>query len=242
MTLERGQDPRRLPLVAFGGAGGLHAGALAASLGMPCAIVPRHPGALSAWGMTRASALVERVRTVLAPLSGVSAPERAERFAELERDARAELREEGARETDILCERELDLRYRGQSSELLLPEGPDPGRAFAAAHEKLYGYALEDAPLELVCLRLRARVAERSAAVASARAGKPLPARSSGVRRGWFAGRELELAAFRRAELGPGCEVLGPAAIEEYSGTVLVPPGARARVVSGGHLRLEAGS
>ena len=157
MTFERGQDPREVPLVAFGGAGGLHAVALATSLGQPCAVVPRHPGALSAFGMTRATALVECTRTLLADAAEVPAAELDAYFAELTAEARAQLAEETGGSTEPVCERELDLRYRGQSSELRLTAGPDlPGR-FAAAHERLFGYRLTGAPLELVCLRVRAR-------------------------------------------------------------------------------------
>ena len=242
MTLERGQDPRHLPLVAFGGAGGLHAAALAESLGMRAALVPRHPGALSAWGMTRTGALCERASTVLAPFADLSPAQRAARFAELERDARAELADEGVPAHEIVCERELDLRYRGQSFELRVSEGDDPAGAFEAVHERLYGYRLEGAPLELVCLRVRARgvgMVVDGAAGAPGAESRPEP---WSTRRAWFAGSEVELALHRRADLASGSRLVGPAAIEEYSGTVLVPPGYAARVGGGGHLVLGPAS
>ncbi len=237
MTMQRGQDPARMPLVAFGGAGGLHAAALAQSLGMRGALVPRFPGALSARGMTAAEPQLDLVDTVLAPLAALTRRARKQRLSALVARARRELAAEGAAARTIRCQATLDLRYRGQSFELRLPDSTEPAAAFHRAHARLYGYALEEREIELVCLRVRARVV---------RAWKPLRTpRSRALPRA--AVRERRTAVFTRAErvpvlmreaLPPGCTFAGPALVEEYSGTTLVPPGWRARVTAGGHLWL----
>ncbi len=147
MTMQRGEDPARTPLVAFGGAGGLHAAALAASLGMPCALVPRGPGVLSALGMATADAATEGARSVLAPLAAVPRVELARMLKALAKDARDELVDAGCATRAIEFEYELDLRYEGQSFELRVPVEDarrDAAADFHARHRELYGYALDD--------------------------------------------------------------------------------------------------
>jgi len=234
MTMRRGVDPARLALVAFGGAGGLHAAALAQALGMRAALVPRHPGALSALGMTVAEPASEHEQPLLEPLARVGAARRATLFRALEAEARRALSGCGR----LQLERTLALRYAGQSFELTLPDGRAPERAFHAAHERLYGYALAGRELELVALRLVARVPERHARLAAPRA-RALP--RAAVRAhapAWF-GRRLCVPVIARDELEPGCRFAGPARVEEYSGTTLVPPGWQARLSAGAHLVLE---
>jgi len=234
MTMQRGVDPARLALVAFGGAGGLQAAALAHALGMRAALVPRHPGALSALGMTAAEPAIERELTLLQPLERVPAARRAALFRELEVEARRSLAGAGR----LQLERTLDLRYAGQSFELSVPAGRAPAQDFHAAHARLYGYALAERELELVALRLVARVPERHARLAAPRS-RALP--RAAVREhvpAWF-GRRLRVPVIERDSLEPGCRFTGPARVEEYSGTTLVPPGWHARVSAGEHLVLE---
>ena len=234
MTMQRGVDPARLALVAFGGAGGLHAAALAQALGMRAALVPRHPGALSALGMTAAEPASEHEYPLLEPLARVPAARRAQLFRTLEAEARRALAGAGR----LVLERTLALRYAGQSFELTIAEGAAPARAFHAAHARLYGYALAARELELVALRLVARVPERHARLAAPRT-RALP--RAAVRAhvpAWF-GRRLRVPVLERDALEPGCRFQGPARVEEYSGTTLVPPGWQARISAGGHLVLE---
>jgi N-methylhydantoinase A len=237
MTMQRGVDPARLPLVAFGGAGGLHAAALADSLGMRGALVPRHPGALSALGMTAAEPQLDRVETVLAPLEACPRAERRARLAALAEDAERELLAQGLARRALRIETALDLRYAGQSFELRVPDGPDPAREFQRAHARLYGYALEGREIELVCLRVRARVAEAARSTRPPRATALPRAARRGTRPAGF-GRRTRAAVLEREALPLGCTFAGPALVEEYSGTTLVPPGWRARVTAGGHLWL----
>lgn len=239
MTMERGRDPASTPLVAFGGAGGLAAAALARSLGMPGALVPAAPGVLSALGMATADAVRDVERSVLAPLAKWPGAARRRAFAELAREARRQLGEAGLASARASIELSLHLRYRGQSFEIAVPEGADPGRAFHARHDKLYGWRLDEHPVELVQMSARASV-HRSAPRVRAGKARAIPARAIvGERRAWF-GRALKAARVDRAALAPGHWFAGPAIVEEFSGTTLVPPGWRARVTAGGHLWLEA--
>jgi len=240
MTLQRGEDPRATPLVAFGGGGGLHAADLAASLAMPCALVPTAPGVLSALGMATAEPRAERSLAVLAPLSRMNARERSAQVRALEREALRELAESGQRRSGAECEASLDLRYEGQSFELRVPLlGGDLRTRFAARHRELYGYTLDDREVELVNLRVVARV---PSTLPRARRVKPRAAPRSafaGTTRACFAGVEVRARLVERAELSPGDHFSGPAIVREFSGTTLVPPGCRASVTAGGHLRLE---
>ncbi len=239
MTMQRGQDPARLPLVAFGGAGGLHAAALSASLGMRGALVPRFPGALSALGMTAAEPQLDLVETVLAPLAALDRKSRTKRLNDLVAQAERELHAAGTPRRALRCTATLDLRYQGQSFELRLPESPDPAADFQRAHERLYGYALAGREIELVCLRVRARVVQPAPKSRPPRACK-LPRSAVRDHRPVVFEREVRTPVIERERLPPGCTFDGPALVEEYSGTTLVPPAWHARVTAGGHLWLYA--
>ena len=237
MTMQRGQDPRELPLVAFGGAGGLHAAALAESLGMRAALVPLHPGVQSALGMARAEPVRERSQSALEPWAARAWPERRRALEALARELRGELAVEGGRGARAVCAPTFALRYAGQSFELVVPAGPRADESFHAAHEEAYGYRL-DRPIELVHVGVRAALPERLERPAAPRARK-LPAGAvARERRAWF-GRAEPTPVIERSALSPGHCAKGPLLVEEYSGTTLVPPGARMRVTAGGHLQIE---
>ena len=240
MTMQRGQDPHSLPLVAFGGAGGLHAAALADSLGMRAALVPHHPGVLSALGMAGADAIREHSATVLAPLSRWKAARRRKALRELAERGREQLRQEGFRAAEIELELGLDLRYAGQSFEIRVPEGPRCSGAFEREHERLYGYRLPDREVELVNLRARALV-RRALPPARRPRSRPLPKSAVRGERRVRLGRVLKVPVIDRGRLAPGHRFEGPALIEEYSGTSILPPGWTARVAGGGHLEMISG-
>src|SRR6185369_17937520 len=153
ITVERGHDPRDFVLVAFGGAGGLHAADLAQALRIPRVYVPRDPGLLSAWGVLAAEVVRDYVRTLLA----VEPPNGALRalFGGLERTARRDMRAEDVRHPTL--ERTLDVRYAGQSYELSVPFVPGWIAAFHRRHAARFGHADARRPVEVVTLRLRAR-------------------------------------------------------------------------------------
>ncbi len=153
ITVERGHDPREFTLVAFGGAGGLHAAALARALGMRRVYVPPHPGLLSAWGVLAAAPIRDVTRTLgrLDPAPEVL----ASGLRVLARDARAAIAQDGVRRPRL--EPSLDVRYAGQSYELTVPFRAAWRRDFHRRHRQLFGHAAPDRPLEVVTLRMRAR-------------------------------------------------------------------------------------
>jgi N-methylhydantoinase A len=234
ITVERGHDPRLFTLVAFGGAGGLHAAELAAALGIRRVYVPRLPGLLSAWGVLAAEVVRDYGRT----LRRVAPTERelAAGFRELVRGARRDLAREGVRAPRL--EPTLDVRYAGQAYELRVPWRPGWPGAFHRLHARRFGHADPRRALEVVTLRLRARGGgtrlprERLPRAASGRPRARRPVVFDGVTRG--------TAVYRRDDLRPGRRVPGPAIVCEYSATTAVPPGWRLRVDRVGGLLLEA--
>jgi N-methylhydantoinase A len=233
ISVERGYDPRTFTLVAFGGAGGLHAAELAAALGMPRVLVPRHPGLLSAWGMLAAEVVRDFARTLRAVEPSDDAIGVV--FAALEREARRSFGRERVRAT--ARERALDVRYQGQSYELTVPSGGDWRAAFHDRHRERFGHADATRPLEVVNARLRVRAA--GAPVPR----DPVPRRGRlepvATRRVWFDGRRVPAPVLRRALLPVGFRRRGPAVVCEYSATTVVPPGWAMRVEASGGLVLE---
>jgi N-methylhydantoinase A len=231
ITVERGHDPRAFTLVAFGGAGGLHAAELATALGMRRVYVPRQPGLLSAWGVLAADVVRDYGRTLRAVDPRDAVLDAA--FRELLRAAETDLRSEGVRADAV--ERVLEVRYAGQAYEIPVPYRPRWRNAFHRAHVRLFGHADRRRAIEVVTLRLRAR---------GGRAALPAdpPPRRTG-RRGApvvFDGGGRPTAVHRRDDLPPGRRLAGPVVICEYSATTLVPPGWRLTVDRLGGLLLEA--
>lgn len=240
MTLQRGRDPRHTPLVAFGGAGGMHAALLCSELEMPAALIPALPGALSAWGMAGAGAQRSMAHSVLGDIANWPRTKCGRIWKELEANARDELLREGHRRASICFERSFDLRYEGQSFELNLPASPEPSGAFHRAHRELYGYELPERAVELVCLRVDARVELPAPAQRQSRSRRA-PASACTGEISVDLGQRLRARVFERSELSPGHKFAGPALVEEYSGSTLIPPGWGAQVTAGGHLLLSAG-
>jgi N-methylhydantoinase A len=233
ISVERGHDPRDYVLLAFGGAAGQHACELAAALGIRRVVVPRHPGLLSAWGAAAADVQRDGVRTVC--LTQPSARQLRALVAPLARAARTALSDEDIPAAQCKMIASLDLRYVGQSYEISLPLGPRYAAAFHAAHERLYGYADRDRPVEVVNLRV-------AAVGRGARPRHPAFAASSwqppAQQRVRCSGRWLTAATYQRDALPVGASIRGAALITEFSATTLVPPGWRAQVLQAGHLEL----
>ncbi len=233
MTMQRGRDPRSTPLVAFGGGGGLAAAELARGLGMPAALIPASPGVLSAHGMTRAERSVDRSASVLRPLGSVTSEARSALIEELQRQAHGALSEGEPLAQEPRYEASLSVRYRGQSYELSIPDSEDPEAEFRRAHHARFGWTLEDQEVQLVHVRLRATEVLPSGsgdAAGSAPGSGPAPI---GQRSVVFGGERLTVDVHQRDQLHEGDRVRGPAIIEEYSGTTVLPPGSEAHVVGG---------
>ena len=236
ISVERGHDPRLFTLVAFGGAGPLHACELANALRIPRVLVPSTPGVLSALGMLAADILKDYVQTVM-----VGAEQAAERvepiFAELEQRGRDDLAREGIDQEQTSIERYLDLRYVGQSYELQVPYEGDleaAVRQFHDAHERRFGYSDPTERVQVVNVRLKARgIADRPRidreavepnAVAEPNAVRPVVFGSdSGA-------NELQTPIFDRTTLQPGVRISGPAIVTQYDTTTVLPPGWRLSV------------
>ncbi len=237
VSIERGRDPRHFALVAFGGAGGLHAGALAEALSIPHVIVPAFPGALSALGILASDVVKDYSRTVLWRASGKVPTEQLNReFAVLEKTAAKDFREE-AWQGSPRYHRRVDLRYRGQGYELNIPLTRNLLRDFQQEHHRRYGYTHPNREVELVTLRLRAVVKSPASQVGKvSRVGKGTPARPGRAKLGrlssptspvLFDTKKLPTKIYDRADLQPGRQYSGPAIITEYSATTVIPPGAK---------------
>lgn len=245
ISLERGYDPRDFSLVAFGGAGGLHACRLAEELDIKRVIVPRSPGVLSAYGMLSTDPQRRYSASVLRRLpDALDSPTAVgELLGRLERRAVEALGERG----DVRHAFSVDLRYAGQSFEINIPVDwtpdaeslEDPTGRFARRHESLYGYRDDERPVELVAVRLKARVPRDmpDVKVPEADGGENESTRAHvRFRRGWHRAAVIERAYMREGE-----ECRGPCIITEYSGTTVVPPEWEGRV-DRGHIVLEAAS
>jgi N-methylhydantoinase A len=231
ISVERGLDPREFALLAFGGAGGMHACSLAEELGMETVLVPRAGGVLSALGLAISDVRRDYVRPYLAPLEEVDAGEFEERFADMEDVAAEDLE-------DPEFTRRADLRYRGQSFELTVEADPLERleERFHAAHEQRYGYRMDDEPVELVNLRLIATVPiEKPGLDEPAAEGEAVSER----REANFDGEWQEVPVYDRERMGEGSEVEGPAIVEFKESTCVVRPGWRGAVDEVGTLVLE---
>jgi N-methylhydantoinase A len=229
VSIERGRDPRDFALVAFGGAGGLHACALAESLSIPRVVVPALPGALSAWGILASDVVKDYSRTVLWRFAKDIPHSKVNReFAALENAAIRDFTGEGW-EGKPQFRRTVDIRYHGQGYELKLPFTKNLLRDFEDEHQERYGYAHVGRDVELVTLRLRAVLKvgkSRRAADAFARRAKAGDA-SSNEAEVFFEGKKLRTKIYSREDLMPKKKYTGPAIVTEYSATTVVPPGKR---------------
>lgn len=238
ISVERGHDPAEFTLVAFGGAGGLHAAQLADRLGTRRAMVPSRPGLLSAYGMLTADITREVSRTVLISTASANAHVNMKRvFAELEQDAVTEMAEEGVPEDRLTLRQWVDARYERQSFELRVP-AEDWDKRFHALHEKRYGYQRPATPVEAVTLRSIAsapgpqldleRIPHIDAAPSIERA------------RTYTGGEWTEVDRLWRSDLSAGQTLDGPTLVLEYSSTTWVPRSWRLTVDKWGNLHLSA--
>jgi N-methylhydantoinase A len=240
ISMERGYDPRDFTLVCFGGAGAMHAAALARSLGIPRILVPQAAGILSALGMLLADYVRDYSQTLLLPMHGLEPAVLEAAFEELEGKARDEYREEGFAAEGVHTERSVDMRYVGQGFELDVPVSADLAGAFHERHEKRYGYSDPGRPVELVNVRVRAVArTEKPPLPESDLVGEDASAAVLGEHAMVFSGERFPAKLVERAQLHPGNRIDGPALIVEYSTTTVVPPDFHCRVDQWGNLILE---
>jgi N-methylhydantoinase A len=251
VSTERGRDPREFTLVAFGGAGPIHAAELAASLGIRQVYVPLYPGLFSALGLLLADFRHDYVRSVALALEAIDPETILRRYAELEELARTELIQEGIPATAVRCERQVDLKYGYQISELTLPFPADGDSAdlrtllaqlFTEAHQQAFGYSRDD-QIEVVSLRLRATAKATHLQFAELARHGSTPERATSaasVRQAYFGPRHgLQTAPIRQRDDISAAEP-GPLIVEEPDTTVVVPPGWTIQRDATGNLVLRA--
>ncbi len=220
VTVQRGIDPRRYALLAFGGAGPLHAAAIAEELGIGTIVCPRASGVLAALGLVVSPRRRDAQRSVFLSGDALTTEALAEVVSELGEQARRALGHAGGELRAV-----YELRYRGQAFELPIaattsPELGELRTAFEAEHDDRYGYSDADQELELVTIRVTATVPGVDVALAgSGEAGEV----ARGRRRATIAGEEIELEVVRGAP-APGTAIAGPAVVELPESTLLVPP------------------
>ncbi len=236
VSVARGHDPRDFTLLPFGGAGGLHACALAEALGMERILIPVGPGLLSAFGLVAADTVRDYSLSVLR--GDETGDETLRRlYRPLEERARREMIAEGAAPGEITLEPSVDVRYRGQSFELNVPFDDDFRGHFHRRHEALYGTGDEKGEIEIVTLRLRARVPGHSPRLGGhPPAGALNPVATHPMR---IDGAVRPCPVYRRESLALGVPFAGPALIVEETATHLVRPGWRGTVREEGSVVLE---
>ncbi|MEW6447554.1 MAG: hydantoinase/oxoprolinase family protein [Bacillota bacterium] len=231
VSVQKGHDPRDFCLMAFGGAGPLHAVELARELGIPRVVVPPYPGVTSAWGMLSVDVRHDYTVTFRADLVPEIASEINRGFAQLESRGMGDLFSKGFTEEEILLSRFADIRYKGQSYELSLPfpntllgerEVEAIARCFHRLHRQCYGYCRENAPLEVVALRLTA--AGKLPKTKPRRVARKKEPVAAGVRTVYLAGELLKVPVFQRREIA-AAECKGPAIISQADSTTLLWPG-----------------
>jgi N-methylhydantoinase A len=237
---KRGVDLTAFTLLPFGGAGAVHAAAVADELGMGRILVPPRPGAFSALGLICTDVVHDYLRSELRPLADIGADHAEQVFAALEAKARDDVKSEGLDARKARYWRELDLRYGGQGYELRTPlDGLFAGRVtadtlarartrFDERHAQIHGHSAGDRPVEVVSYRLRLRVEVPKFEQREERSSPPGPAGDDrkGERAVCFDGaRATPSTLYERDRLDPGVSLLGPAIVEQFDATTAIPPG-----------------
>ncbi len=244
-TVERGRDPRQFTLVAFGGAGPMHAAAVARLLGIPRVLVPPSPGVLCALGLLVADVRTELSRTALRRTDRTTLTELAAIFADLETRA-AEWARRGALPMDrITFTRSVEMRYARQNHELPVEVGrrltsAELIRRFHRAHRRAFGYSSPEEPTELVTFRVAVTLpVARPVIAVSPEPGDP----ARGSRPVYFESTKgfVDTPVLDRARLGQGHSVIGPAVIVQIDCTTVVEPGQTATVDGHGNLVIAVG-
>jgi N-methylhydantoinase A len=236
----RGHDLRDFMLLAFGGAGPLHAGRIARDLGMAGVIVPLYPGVFSAIGLLMSDVKHDYIRSRMTALADLTGDAVEAMFAPLAREARDDLRRDGFAADRIRLDRALDLRYAGQGYEITVPyEEEDVGsggigalrRRFDETHKRMFGHMAPDQAVEIVSYRLRGIGTVSAPAMPKF---KPTGTEPSDAlrehRQVQFDGASVACPVYQRERLDVGLVLRGPAILDQFDCTTVVCPGQTARV------------
>jgi N-methylhydantoinase A len=252
VTIKRGYDPRRFALVALGGAGPVHGAALADELGMPEVLVPEAPGVLAAFGLLAAAIEHHHARTLQCRAEALDLEAVNRCLTELDAAGRERMREEGVAASAVRVAYTADMRYLGQAYELEVPIAvpltaaavSEAVRDFHAAHERVYGYARAQQPVEFVNFRAVHRYPLPPPAIQPpARVAASTEEARVGERRAYFAPDGfVATAIYERARLSVGGQIAGPAIVEQLDTTTVIPPAHRAVVDPSGNLLIRRAS
>jgi N-methylhydantoinase A len=252
VTVQRGVDPRGLSLIAFGGAGPMHAVEVARALRMPEVVVPPAPGATSALGLLFTDTRHDFVQSYIVNTTAVEAEEVERRFHEMERAARALLADDVF--TEVRLERSMDLRYEGQVRVLTLPIAARPFvestvaptvAGFHESYEAEFHYANPDMPVEVRGLRVAAIGVRPKPELRQQDENASLTEARTATREVYFGGNRhagfVQATTYDRAKLPVGATIDGPAIIEQFDSTTVLPPDARLTVDEFGNLIIGTG-
>lgn len=247
VTIERGFDPRDFAMVAFGGAGPLHAVAVAREIGMKRVIIPPMPGHFSAYGMLYADFRYDVADTVAALLERLDIDDVEARFTALEHEGGAALKRLGLQVRGLRTMRYAEMRYQRQeyTIKVRLPahktDHAELRALFEEQYARRYGHVSRDMPIDVVMLRVVAdgRTTRPTAgAELPGGGGTPVPGR----REVWFAATgRAACDVWQRGDLPAGTRLVGPAVIEEHASTTVLPPGDRAEIDEWGNIVIELG-
>lgn len=250
-SIQKGYDPREFTLVAFGGAGALHACELAKEIGMRKVVIPLYPGALSAFGLVTSDIRHDYVQTVAKPASAVDPDALLRAYLTMEEQARAQLREEKIAEEDIAIQWTADLRYAGQAYEMnvAVPRNSRLSRKdidttvarFHALHQKVYEYSSTDEPVDVINVRLVGIGQVPDVKLPKRKRGDASPRGAlKGKRPVYYEGRGfINVPVYERDLLQPKNIVKGPCIIEEIISSTVVIPGATAQVDVWGNIIIQ---
>jgi N-methylhydantoinase A len=235
ISISRGYDPRDFALVAFGGAGALHGAAVAQELSIPVVIVPPNPGVTSALGCLLVDIQHDFSESFMIAAALTTPGDMEAAYVKLEKEAVERLSHEGVAIEDITLQRSAEMMYQGQWRSLSV-SAPSPvtdvaalTESFHREHEREYNFRRDDAPISFFRLGLKAigLVPKANLMEHKPEMRKPLP---KGSRPVWFEGMSFETPVYERDDLGCGFRFTGPAIVEQFDSTVVVPPGASATV------------
>lgn len=251
ISLYRGYDPRDFTLVAFGGAGPMHAAALASELNVKRVLIPINPGVFSAWGMLMTDLRYDMVQTWIVRTDQLDLEELASFWDQLEEEARAHFVHERIPEEKLVFQRYVDMRYAGQEHTVKVPFPAgritqeaikETEERFHALHEQYYTFRLPS-PIELVNLHLTVFGTVEKPQIPKLNSKSDLQAALKGHRKARLDSKDWqEIPIYERAKLGTGTVLQGPAIVEEPDSTTVVFPGQGLTVDEYGNLIIELGS
>ncbi len=247
VTIERGYDPREFTLIAYGGAGPMHAAELAEELGVSRIIVPPTPGLFSALGLILADYRYEYKKPVLKTLEEIDPSEVEEAYNVIEKEALRLLKSKNISEDKIMLIRYMDVKYRFQSYELQVT-APKPftkesisiiAREFTKRHREVYGYDSGIRDIVVVNLRVTAIGLVDKPKIETLNSSDMKQPRAKKIRLAYFKDTEwIETPVYDREDLKPGVVLKGPCIVEEYDATIVVPPNWTLRVNSYGVIEM----